>query len=439
MTGRRRSVRKWTPASSSAGPEPARSDEGTARAIDPAVRQRMETRLGADFSGVRVHTDEAAAAAAGRERAQAFTIGDDVVFGAGRYAPASQPGDALLEHELGHVRDQQASGDVGLQRQPVDEPFRPPSLEREPRQRFRLDPNIGRLSLGLSTLDGFDLNQATLKPAHLPMIADVAGKVLMLLQKMPGSEVTITGHADLVGGEDVNLRIGQRRAEAVRAALIDAGVPEASVSAVSEGESAPVVKKSGPEARNRRVEVRFKGELMVPGAGLTLGTGAARPPVEPTTGFTGKPITPPVGPIGGPPVGGSPWFKPGATLTPPTPSKGYEGPTRAATAGDLGKAVLAIPEVKAQVDAIKEKAGREAGKVWKGASTGEKVALGSFTVSAASLVAVGVLSDPAATSTARDLLDGTEIPLGPKGVKLKLHTKGQVGGSIMIDVLELGR
>jgi outer membrane protein OmpA-like peptidoglycan-associated protein len=408
-----------------------------ARAIDPAVRQRMETRLGADFSGVRVHTDEAAATAAGRERAQAFTIGDDIVFGAGRYAPGSQQGDALLEHELGHVQDQKVSGDVGLQRQPVDEPFRPPSLEREPRQQLRLDPNIGRLSLGLSTLDGFDLNQATLKPAHLPMIADVAGKVLMLLLKMPGSEVTVTGHADLVGGEDVNLRIGQRRAEAVRAALVDAGVPEASVSAVSEGESAPLVKKSGPEARNRRVEVRFKGELMVPGTGLTLGTGVVPPP-EPTTGFTGKPITA-GGPIGGPPVGGSPWFKPGTKLKPPTPPKGYEGPTRAATAGDLGKAVLAIPEVKAQVDAIKERAGREAGKVWKGASTGEKVALGSFTVSAATLVAAGVLSDPAATSTARDLLDGTEIPLGPKGVKLKLHTKGQVGGSIMIDVLELGR
>jgi outer membrane protein OmpA-like peptidoglycan-associated protein len=424
--------------SANAGPEPSRADEGTARAIDPAVRQRVETRLGGDFSGIRVHTDEAAAASAGRERAQAFTIGDDVVFGAGRYSPGSERGDALLEHELGHVRDQRASGDVGLQRQPVDEPIRPPSLEREPRQRYQLDPDIGRLSLGLSTLDGFDLNQSTLKPAHLPKIADVAGKVLMLLQKMPGSEVTITGHADLVGGEDVNLRIGQRRAEAVRAALIDAGVPEASLTAVSEGEAAPVVKKSGPEARNRRVEVRFKGELMVPGAGLTLGAGVAPAPVGPTTGVTPKP-TWPVGPIGGPPIGGSPWFKPSITPTPATPPKGSDRPTRAGTGGDFGKAVLAIPEVHAQVDAIKEKAGREAGKVWKGASTGEKIALGTFTVSAASLVTAGILSDPTATATARDLADGLEIPLGRKGVKLKLHTKGQLGGSIMIDVLELGR
>jgi hypothetical protein len=100
---------------------------------------------------------------------------------------------------------------------------------------------------------------------------------------------------------------------------------------------------------------------------------------------------------------------------------------------------MAVPEVKTNVDAIKEKAGREAGKVWKGASPGEKVALGSFTLSAASLVAAGILSDPGATSLARDILDGKEVPLPWRGVKLKLHTKDQVGGSIVIDVLEFGR
>ena len=400
----------------------------------------MEARLGGDFSTVRVHTDAGAAAAAQRERSQAFTVGEDVVFGAGRYAPATETGEALLAHELGHVQEQRATGGIGLQRQPSGEPLRKGGGEGQSPQ-LHLDPSIGKLSLGLSTLDGFDFNGATLKPAHLPKIADVAGKLLMLLGKMPG-RVTVTGHADLVGGEDVNQRIGLRRAEAVRLALIGAGVPDASITTTSEGEAAPVVKKAGPEPRNRRVEVRFQGELVVPGAdfGGFEGTGVLRPPGPPSPGFDPFKPLPPVGQFGQPPAGKPPYLQPvPGGQSQPAP-KGTEGPSRAGTAGDLGKAVLAIPQVKAQVDAAKEKLGRDVGKVWKGATLPEKAALGSVAVSTASLVAVGVLSDPTATSTARDLLDGAEVPVpGVKGLKFKLRTKGQLGGTVLIDILEFGR
>lgn len=440
MTDRRRSMRGCRPAGS-AGRDPIRVDDGGARPIEPPVRRRMEARLGNDFSNVRVHTDAAAAAAAERERAHAFTVAEDIVFGATRYAPATSAGEALLEHELGHVEEQRASGDVAVQRQPVDEPLRARGVERES-PRLRLDPDIGRLSLGLSTLDGFDFNGSALKPAHLSKIADVADKLLMLLGKMPG-QVTVTGHADLVGGEDVNQRIGLRRAEAVRAALIEHGVPEGSVAAVSEGEGSPVVKKAGPEPRNRRVEVRFRGQVIVPGADFgTFGkAGILRPPGPPPTGFDPFKPLPPYGQFSQPPAGKPPYVQPGPTGVTSQPGpKGSEGPAHAGSAGDLGKAVLAIPQVKAQVDVAKEKLGRDVGKVWKGATLPEKVALGSVAVSTASLVAVGVLSDPAATSTARDLLDGAEVPIpGVKGLKFKLHTKGQLGGSVVIDVLEIGR
>jgi hypothetical protein len=82
---------------------------GSGRPLPQAVRVSFEPRLGWDFGGVRVHTGSAAAAAARRLRARAFTIGRDIVFGAGEYAPATTPGRALLAHELAHVV-QQAPG-----------------------------------------------------------------------------------------------------------------------------------------------------------------------------------------------------------------------------------------------------------------------------------------------------------------------------------------
>jgi hypothetical protein len=66
----------------------------------------MEYAFGADFSGVRVHTDPAAAASARSIGALAFTSGSDVVFDSGRYAPGTSEGRRLLAHELAHVAQQ---------------------------------------------------------------------------------------------------------------------------------------------------------------------------------------------------------------------------------------------------------------------------------------------------------------------------------------------
>jgi len=81
------------------------------RPLDEDVRTEMEGRLGADFSGVRVHTDSTAADSAKAVNAQAYTVGRDVVFGAGKFDPGSDSGKHMLAHELTHVV-QQASGPV---------------------------------------------------------------------------------------------------------------------------------------------------------------------------------------------------------------------------------------------------------------------------------------------------------------------------------------
>jgi hypothetical protein len=81
--------------------------------LDPATRAFFEPRLGHDFSRVRVHTDTKAAESVGAVNALAYTIGRDMVFGAGRYAPGTAAGKELLAHELTHVVQQTAATSGG--------------------------------------------------------------------------------------------------------------------------------------------------------------------------------------------------------------------------------------------------------------------------------------------------------------------------------------
>jgi hypothetical protein len=74
--------------------------------LDAATRGAMEPRFGHDFSKVRVHTDDRAAESARAVNALAYTVGRDVVFNSGRYAPGTAGGRQLLTHELTHVVQQ---------------------------------------------------------------------------------------------------------------------------------------------------------------------------------------------------------------------------------------------------------------------------------------------------------------------------------------------
>jgi len=71
-----------------------------------AIRTSIERRFGHDFRHVRVHTDAGAAKSAREVNALAYTVGRDIVFGAGQYAPQTPAGRRLLAHELTHVVQQ---------------------------------------------------------------------------------------------------------------------------------------------------------------------------------------------------------------------------------------------------------------------------------------------------------------------------------------------
>jgi len=71
--------------------------------LDVSTRAYFEPRFGQEFADVRVHTGMAAARSAREVSAHAYTVGQNIVFAAGRFAPATQTGRRLIAHELTHV------------------------------------------------------------------------------------------------------------------------------------------------------------------------------------------------------------------------------------------------------------------------------------------------------------------------------------------------
>jgi hypothetical protein len=91
------------------GSAPASVDRALAssgRPLEPGLRRDMEQGFGHDFSRVRVHTDRAASESALDVDAQAYTVGNHVVFGSASFAPATHAGRHHIAHELAHVVQQ---------------------------------------------------------------------------------------------------------------------------------------------------------------------------------------------------------------------------------------------------------------------------------------------------------------------------------------------
>lgn len=109
------------PAVNPAGPSMVRDVIGSpGHPLDASTRAAMEPRFDHDFSQVRVHTDDRAAESARAIGANAYTAGNHIAFGAGRFAPGTQGGHSLMAHELAHVVQQDSGPVAGTQ---VEEGF----------------------------------------------------------------------------------------------------------------------------------------------------------------------------------------------------------------------------------------------------------------------------------------------------------------------------
>jgi hypothetical protein len=176
---------------------------GSGQRLPPAERAFMQDRLGHDFGSVRVHTGAQAAAAADAVEARAFTLGNDVVFGAGQYAPGTASGRRLLAHELTHVAQGDTSAPRLLRRTPARQvscapgPLQLPDgtevadpvaviTAAEDRANEMLDTAIDELTFAIDQI------RAGGEPAW-PTISDSMGHAIQVMGLDPNRRETWTG------------------------------------------------------------------------------------------------------------------------------------------------------------------------------------------------------------------------------------------------------
>jgi peptidoglycan-associated lipoprotein len=99
----------------------------------------------------------------------------------------------------------------------------------------------------------FDFDSSEIRPEYVSVVAAHAG----YLVKFPSARVRLEGHTDERGSREYNIGLGERRAQAVRRALMLQGVADAQITTVSYGEERPAVEGTdeSAHAQNRRVEL----------------------------------------------------------------------------------------------------------------------------------------------------------------------------------------
>jgi outer membrane protein OmpA-like peptidoglycan-associated protein len=106
----------------------------------------------------------------------------------------------------------------------------------------------------------FDFDRASLKPDAREKLAKVSG----ILLAYPTLHVSVEGHTDSVGTDEYNLKLSERRADAVRDYLTSNGISSANVSALGLGKDGPVASNDTAVGRqqNRRVEMVVSGDVI---------------------------------------------------------------------------------------------------------------------------------------------------------------------------------
>jgi hypothetical protein len=133
----RRNIKRKAGEAGAAKTEQAPIPETGGRELSTADRARLEPKLGADLSSVRIHTSGESSRAATGLNARAFTVGNDIHFNSGEFAPGTREGDRLLAHELTHVVQGAKSGaqrkarSDDEERDEVSQPGDPAELEAD--------------------------------------------------------------------------------------------------------------------------------------------------------------------------------------------------------------------------------------------------------------------------------------------------------------------
>ena len=152
--------------------------------LPPSARASLEQRLGADLSGVRVHTGATTAPLVAELGARAVTVGSDIHFGRGEFRPDQPQGRRLLAHEVAHVL--QPRGDGGPQGAPTttSQPSDPAEREAE------------KVADAVTAGDERPTAAASAPPAPAPPGAVTTGVELppwLAPQMLPGAPLGVAG------------------------------------------------------------------------------------------------------------------------------------------------------------------------------------------------------------------------------------------------------
>ena len=175
---------------------------GGGHPLPQTTRERMEGALGTDLSAVRVHTGPQVARAAEAINAEAFTAGQDIYFGAGRYEPGSEGGQRLLAHELTHTVQQRGGGAGLAPSGGVSRPGDPQEVEAEAVaervMRGEAAGTVSRSAGGVGRIQRYSWEEFENDVSSVgESVADVAGEVGDTV--VSGAEAVAEG-AQAVGG-----------------------------------------------------------------------------------------------------------------------------------------------------------------------------------------------------------------------------------------------
>ncbi len=255
-------LRRTSPQSGlGAGAAPSAAQEvlrSAGQTLDPASRNFLEPRFGADFGDVRVHTDSKAAESAAAVNALAYTVGRQIVFAQNQYSPHSTAGRRLLAHELVHVLQQNENPALPVQRTCGE---------------AAIATEVGGRSGCTDKFDDTFLSGLPLFKFNIECDDFAAGEEAKLQSFVgglaAGTSLEIHGFASSDGPKAFNENLGCARASAAFSAITTpappgfAGIEASRITAVVN--HGPVKSSTGSLANQRSVVIRTSGPGPKPG------------------------------------------------------------------------------------------------------------------------------------------------------------------------------
>lgn len=223
------------------------STRGSGNPLPKNTQNEMGGKIGADFSGVKIHTDNKAVQLSQELGAKAFTVGNNVYFNQGQYNPNSGDGKRLMAHELAHVVQQTSAKSI-IQR----------SSEQSSTGSDGTDLGSVHLPTFYFRFDSTSMIQGS--DGTAPNVA--LEKLLVFAQRFvdeyPSGRIILSGYASEEGDTNYNFQLSQWRAEQIMRYLVEEDISFDQIVIEPRGEDT----RYPTRAENRRVEIRTNPVLL---------------------------------------------------------------------------------------------------------------------------------------------------------------------------------